>query len=107
MKRDIWSSRSSDSGRSTSCLCPIFLETSSDKASQTKVFKGNKFVYCFSRQKSPLLDGKKDGEDSRTSASASVKDTTCSLRSGDYVVLTMNQFYISNYFHMCVLHVTV
>ncbi|KAL8105137.1 DNA replication ATP-dependent helicase/nuclease JHS1 [Apium graveolens] len=87
VKRDIWSSRSSDSGRSTSCLSPIFLETS-DKASQTKVSKGNKFVYCFSRQKSPLLDGKKDGEDSWTSAAASVKDTTCSLRSGDYVILS-------------------
>lgn len=105
MKRDIWSSRSSDRGCSTSCLSPIFLEIS-DKASQTKVSKGNKFVYCFSRQKSPSLDGKKDGEDTWTSASASVKDTTCSLRSGDYVVLFMNQFiYLITF--ICVLHGTV
>lgn len=81
-KRDIWSSRCSNSGRSTSCLSPIFLETSVKKASLAKISQGNKFVYCFLRQKSPLLDGQKDeGE------SASVKDATCSLRSGDYVVL--------------------
>ncbi|KAL1802450.1 hypothetical protein ACET3Z_031097 [Daucus carota] len=82
-KRDIWSSRCSNSGRSTSCLSPIFLETSVKKASLAKISQGNKFVYCFLRQKSPLLDGQKDeGE------SASVKDATCSLRSGDYVILS-------------------
>lgn len=87
VKREIWSSRSSNSERSTSCLSSIVLDTS-DKVSQKNLSKGNRFVYRFVRQKLPPLDGTNNDGDSWSSASTPINDSNCSLRSGDYVLLS-------------------
>ncbi|KAK9065396.1 hypothetical protein SSX86_016779 [Deinandra increscens subsp. villosa] len=73
VKKEMWGSRSMNSAHSSTCLSSIVLDTS-DQVSHKNVIQGNRFVYCFMRQDS--------------NPSSSGKDLECSLKTGDYVILS-------------------
>ncbi|XP_059633769.1 DNA replication ATP-dependent helicase/nuclease JHS1 [Cornus florida] len=82
VKRRIWCSRNLKGEHSTSCLSPIVLDTS-DKLSPKNLSEGNRFIYRFVHQDLPPLGG-----DSLSSASSPLNDLGCTIRSGDYVILS-------------------
>uniref|UniRef100_A0A5B7AJ85 DNA helicase n=2 Tax=Davidia involucrata TaxID=16924 RepID=A0A5B7AJ85_DAVIN len=87
VKREFWCSRSFKSEHSTSCLSSIILDPS-DKLSHQKFSKGNQFIYRFVRQDLPPLDGKANEGDSLSSVSSPINDLDCTLKRGDYVILS-------------------
>ncbi|KAH7849649.1 hypothetical protein Vadar_020933 [Vaccinium darrowii] len=86
-KKDIWWSSNSRSEKSSSCLSSVVLDTS-DEIPQTKFSKGNRFVYRFVRQELPLLGGVERNGYSQSTGSSPIDDINCSLRSGDYAILS-------------------
>ncbi|KAK9069565.1 hypothetical protein SSX86_011469 [Deinandra increscens subsp. villosa] len=73
VKKEMWGSRSMNSAHSSTCLSSIVLDTS-DQVLHKNFIQGNRFVYCFTRQDS--------------NPSSSGKDLECSLKTGDYVILS-------------------
>ncbi|XP_058204643.1 DNA replication ATP-dependent helicase/nuclease JHS1 isoform X2 [Rhododendron vialii] len=86
-KKDIWWSSNSRHEKSSSCLSSVILDTS-DEIPQTKFSKGNRFIYRFVRQELPQLGGVARNGDSLSTGSSPVDGSNCSLRSGDYVILS-------------------
>ncbi|KAI8572529.1 hypothetical protein RHMOL_Rhmol01G0206500 [Rhododendron molle] len=86
-KKDIWWSSNSRHEKSSSCLSSVILDTS-DEIPQTKFSKGNRFIYRFVRQELPQLGGVARNGDYLSTGSSPVDDRNCSLRSGDYVLLS-------------------
>ncbi|CAH1416109.1 unnamed protein product [Lactuca virosa] len=76
VKKDMWGSQSLKSQHSSTCLPSIVLDTS-DQIPLKNFTQGNRFVYRFVRH---------DVDDSNLSSSGN--DLECSLKTGDYVILS-------------------
>ncbi|XP_023743662.1 DNA replication ATP-dependent helicase/nuclease JHS1 [Lactuca sativa] len=76
VKKDMWGSQSLKSQHSSTCLPSIVLDTS-DQIPLKNFTQGNRFVYRFVRH---------DVNDSNLSSSGN--DLECSLKTGDYVILS-------------------
>ncbi|KAJ9680403.1 hypothetical protein PVL29_019664 [Vitis rotundifolia] len=87
MKKGIWRSHSLKRDPSTSCLSSIVLDTSNNHP-QKNSFKDNKFIYRFVRQNVASFHVKEHNEDSLPSISSPANDLDCTLRNGDYVILS-------------------
>ncbi|KAK2650910.1 hypothetical protein Ddye_018399 [Dipteronia dyeriana] len=86
LKNEIWRSRLSGD-QSTSCLSSIVLDTSNELLHQ-KTDKDNRFVYSFVRQDIPSPNSIGSNGESLNAVSFPVNDLVCTLRSGDYVILS-------------------
>ncbi|KAK4414336.1 DNA replication ATP-dependent helicase/nuclease JHS1 [Sesamum alatum] len=83
VKKESWCSQNSKNDHNPICLSSLILDAS-DKLSQKKICRGNRFVYRFVRQELPLLDTDKPNGDSSSSSSF----LEYMFRSGDYVILS-------------------
>ncbi|KAL5560584.1 hypothetical protein UlMin_036795 [Ulmus minor] len=81
-KKKIWRSRSLNSGQAH--LFSIVLD---DELPHWKPQKDNRFIYQFVRHNSPLNEKISD-DDSLSATSSPTKDLNCTLRNGDYVILS-------------------
>ncbi|GKD21897.1 DNA replication ATP-dependent helicase/nuclease DNA2, partial [Tanacetum coccineum] len=73
VKKEMWGSRSLKSQYSSTCLSSMILDPS-DQVSKENITQGNRFAYRFIHQD--------------LNSSSSGKDLECSLKSGDYVILS-------------------
>ncbi|KAI7740314.1 hypothetical protein M8C21_005294 [Ambrosia artemisiifolia] len=73
VRKEMWGSRSTNGSHSSTCLSSIVLDTS-DQVPRNNFIQGNRFVYRFMRQD--------------LNPSSSGKDLECSLKTGDYVILS-------------------
>ncbi|CAK9170418.1 unnamed protein product [Ilex paraguariensis] len=87
VKKEMWCSRSLTSEHYTSCVSSLVLDTS-DKLLPKKFSKSNRFIYRFMRQDLPPPDGKAYEMDSLGPASSPINNMDCTLRTGDYVMLS-------------------
>ncbi|KAL0429394.1 UNVERIFIED_CONTAM: DNA replication ATP-dependent helicase/nuclease JHS1 [Sesamum radiatum] len=82
-KKESWCSQNSKNGHNPVCLSSLILDAS-DKLSQKKICRGNRFVYRFVHREPPLLDTDKPNRD-YLSASSFLEYM---FRNGDYVILS-------------------
>ncbi|KAJ0668754.1 putative DNA helicase [Helianthus annuus] len=73
VRKEMWGRRSMNGSHSSTCLSSIVLDTS-DQVPDKNFIQGNRFVYRFMRQD--------------LNPSSSGKDLECSLKTGDYVILS-------------------
>ncbi|KAL9434767.1 hypothetical protein AB3S75_021104 [Citrus x aurantiifolia] len=85
VKNEIWSSRGSGGNHFTGCLSSIVLDASNE---HQKSYRDNRFVYHFVRQHMPSPNLNASDGDSLIGAAIPTKDMDCTLRSGDYVILS-------------------
>nr|XP_028961324.1 DNA replication ATP-dependent helicase/nuclease DNA2 [Malus domestica] len=84
VKNEIWRSHSSNSDYATGCLSFIVLDGDSPCSASGK---DSRFVYRFLRNSFPSLNGRTSDIDF-SSASSSRKDIDCTLKCGDFVILS-------------------
>ncbi|TQE09067.1 hypothetical protein C1H46_005450 [Malus baccata] len=84
VKNEIWRSHSSNSDYATGCLSFIVLDGDSPSSASGK---DSRFVYRFLRKSFPSLNGRTSDIDF-SSASSSRKDIDCTLKCGDFVILS-------------------
>ncbi|XP_030966740.1 DNA replication ATP-dependent helicase/nuclease JHS1 isoform X1 [Quercus lobata] len=87
VKKQIWRSHSSKSDDSRGCLSSIVLDAS-DKLPHQKSLKENRFIYRFVHRDLSSINVKAFGGDPLSVASSLKSDMDCTLRSGDYVILS-------------------
>ncbi|KAM4081953.1 hypothetical protein ACJW30_11G132500 [Castanea mollissima] len=87
VKKQIWRSHSSKSDDSRGCLSSIVLDAS-DKLPHQKSLKENRFIYRFVHRDLSSINVKALGGDPLSVASSPKSDMDCTLRSGDYVILS-------------------
>ncbi|XP_024044224.1 DNA replication ATP-dependent helicase/nuclease DNA2 isoform X3 [Citrus clementina] len=85
VKNEIWCSRGSGGNHFTGCLSSIVLDASNE---HQKSYRDNRFVYHFVRQHMPSPNLNASDGDSLIGAAIPTKDMDCTLRSGDYVILS-------------------
>ncbi|KAK9202628.1 hypothetical protein WN944_017840 [Citrus x changshan-huyou] len=85
VKNEIWCSRGSGGNHFTGCLSSIVLDASNK---HQKSYRDNRFVYHFVRQHMPSPNLNASDGDSLIGAAIPTKDMDCTLRSGDYVILS-------------------
>uniref|UniRef100_A0A2N9F1V3 DNA replication ATP-dependent helicase/nuclease n=1 Tax=Fagus sylvatica TaxID=28930 RepID=A0A2N9F1V3_FAGSY len=86
VKKQIWRSHSLKND-STSCLSSIVLDAS-DELPHQKSLKDNRFIYRFVHRDLLSVNVKASGGDPLSVASSPTNDMDCTLRSGDYVILS-------------------
>ncbi|XVE99925.1 hypothetical protein REPUB_Repub03eG0242300 [Reevesia pubescens] len=84
VKKEIWCSHNHKSGDSTGCLSSLVL----DELPHQKSHKENRFIYHFVRRHSPTSNLSGSDRNSISAASTLTKDLDCTLKSGDYVILS-------------------
>ncbi|KAL5799099.1 hypothetical protein ACOSQ2_003919 [Xanthoceras sorbifolium] len=94
LKNEIWRSRGLSSDHSTSCLSSIVLDTSNELLRQ-KSDKANRFVYHFVRQDMPSPNLIGSNGESLNAVSFPANDLNCTLRSGDYVILSTESAHLT------------
>ncbi|XP_057807552.1 DNA replication ATP-dependent helicase/nuclease JHS1 isoform X2 [Salvia miltiorrhiza] len=82
-KKESWLSNSSRNNHHPISLSSLVLDNS-DKSSERKLFRGNRFVYRFVSHEYPLLDAEQPNRD--TLCASSLLEHT--FRNGDYVILS-------------------
>ncbi|XP_057980952.1 DNA replication ATP-dependent helicase/nuclease JHS1 [Malania oleifera] len=92
-KKRIWHSHSLKSDYSTNCLPSIVLDSSCELPQ--KPVNDNRFIYRFLRQDLPDLDKKDDRADSLSALPSPVNDLDCTLRAGDYVILSIESIHLA------------
>ncbi|KAI9180101.1 hypothetical protein LWI28_001188 [Acer negundo] len=94
LKNEIWRSRGLSGDQSTSCLSSIVLDTSKELLHQ-KSDKDNRFVYGFVRQDIPSPNSIDSNGESLNAVSFPLNDLVCTLRSGDYVILSTDSGHLA------------
>ncbi|XVE90822.1 hypothetical protein DITRI_Ditri20bG0106900 [Diplodiscus trichospermus] len=85
VKKEIWRSHNLKSEDSTGCLSSLVLDELPHQKSQ----KEDRFIYHFVRRHSPTSNLSGSDRNSINAASSLTKDLDCTLRSGDYVILSI------------------
>ncbi|TYH76445.1 hypothetical protein ES332_D04G086400v1 [Gossypium tomentosum] len=83
-KKEIWRSHNLKNENSTGCLSSLVL----DELPQQGSHKENRFIYHFVCRYSPTNNLSGSDRNSISAASSLTKDLDCSLKSGDYVILS-------------------
>ncbi|KAL1172799.1 hypothetical protein V6Z11_A05G373200 [Gossypium hirsutum] len=83
-KKEIWRSHNHKNENSTGCLSSLVL----DELPQQESHKENRFIYHFVCRYSPTNNLSGSDRNSISAASSLTKDLDCSLKSGDYVILS-------------------
>ncbi|XWS74707.1 hypothetical protein CRYUN_Cryun01aG0020800 [Craigia yunnanensis] len=83
-KKEIWRSHNLKSEDSTGCLSSLVL----DELRHQKSHKENRFIYHFVRRHSPASNLSGSDRNSISAASSLTKDLDCTLKNGDYVILS-------------------
>ncbi|XVF41374.1 hypothetical protein PTKIN_Ptkin01aG0275400 [Pterospermum kingtungense] len=85
VKKEIWHSHNLKSEDFTGCLSSLVL----DELPHQKSHKENRFVYHFVRRDSSVSNLSGADRNSIKAASSLTKDLDCTLKSGDYVILSL------------------
>ncbi|XWS56828.1 hypothetical protein CRYUN_Cryun09bG0119000 [Craigia yunnanensis] len=85
VKKEIWRSHNLKSEDSTGCLSSLVL----DELPHQKSHNENRFIYHFVRRHSPASNLSGSDRNSINAASSLIKDLDCTLKRGDYVILSM------------------
>uniref|UniRef100_A0A7N0U5B7 DNA replication ATP-dependent helicase/nuclease n=1 Tax=Kalanchoe fedtschenkoi TaxID=63787 RepID=A0A7N0U5B7_KALFE len=86
-KRYIWRSQNLENNLSTSCISSLVLDASNEHQS-LQSSRDTRFIYHFVRQNLACIDTKSDNGESFSVAASSTNMLDCTLRVGDYVILS-------------------